>query len=125
MITYKQVEAEMIKLVKAQPDFKYRDFRAKQLGVNESSHRISCAYLDDDNEGSCIWGLALVEAGIPVEDIKAHEGESISHVLELLNIDVSSDEEAFADTVQSCQDKNYSWESALEMALEMTGHEIV
>lgn len=122
MTTYKQVEAEMLKIVKAQPDFNYRKFRMKQLG---GFSRALCAYIDEDGEGSCIWGRSLVNADVPIEDIKKHEGEAISHVFELLGINAGEEEARFAEFVQQYQDSGMDFESALNNALEDTGYELV
>lgn len=121
MTTYKQVEAEMLKIVKAQPNFNYREFRMKQWG---GFSRALCAYIDEDGEGSCIWGQSLVNAGVPIEDIKKHEGEAISHVFELLGIDAGEEEARFAEFVQQYQDSGMDFDSALENALEDTGYEL-
>lgn len=122
MTTYKQVEAEMLKIVKAQPNFNYRKFREKQLG---GWSRTVCSYIDEDDEGSCIWGQSLVNAGVPIENIKQHEGESISHVFELLGINAGEEEARFAEFVQQYQDSGMDFDLALNNALEDTGYELV
>lgn len=123
MTTYKQVEAEMLKLVKAQPDFNYRAFRLKQVG--NASVRVACAYVDEDGVPSCLWGQALVNAGVPIEEVQAYEGDAIDHVFDALEIDADRDEKNFAFSVQSNQDTNMDWDSALNNALEDTGYELV
>lgn len=123
MTTYKQVEAEMVKLVKAQPDFNYRNFRMKQLG--QVVDRVACAYIDEDGDPSCLWGRALVNAGISIEDIEPGEGDAIEFVLDMLKIEVNEDERSFAGHVQLNQDGGLDWDSALDNALEDTGYELV
>lgn len=118
-ITYEDIEKEALKIIEENPTFKYRDFRAKQLGLKESIplHGF-CSYIDEDGNGSCLFGRILTNLGLNSKEIAAYEGESINPVLDAFNIDVTHEQIVFLSALQSNQDKNYEYADVLENAKE-------
>ena len=69
MITVKQLELEVRRLANENPDYIYK-FPANTT---------TCRYIDHaTNTGSCLFGQALVNLGVPTEEFGMFEGRGIT-----------------------------------------------
>lgn len=101
------------------PGFKYF---GNDVGTPETP-KVACQYLNDDDEGECIMGCALVRIGVDPEDIKPEEGNGVCTVIFALRGLKKEDARprnyteilSFLDGVQSNQDLNYSWAESLSI----------
>jgi len=118
-ITYEDIEKEALKIIEENPTFKYGDFRAKQLGLKEFIPlNSSCSYIDEDGNGSCLFGRILTNLGLNSEEIAVYEGDGIDSVLNVFNIETTHEQSFFLSALQSNQDKNYEYADVLENAKE-------
>lgn len=84
----------------------------------------SCYYVHTDPEDNqklspgCLVGAALHRLGVPLEELKRHEGESAYALLDQLCPGVGHRARCFAGEVQALQDEGTAWGEAI-LAAEM------
>lgn len=117
MITFETIKENTIKILQENPDFQYIDFRMKQLGLpKENRVNAACAYLDEDNEPSCLFGRSLAASGVDMSIVAKLEGEGISEVLRQLKIPFTDKDDDWLTSCQYLQDNNEPYSSILEDA---------
>jgi hypothetical protein len=108
--TFGQIEAEVRRLAALRPDFVYERPGAGRW----------CQYTRTEEGGvivgDCIFGQALIAAGVKPEHIRRLEHKDIEMVLRALDIPTSPREREWAACVQERQDKANAWASAIAYA---------
>lgn len=98
MITFEDVQAEVLSLMDERPDYVY----ARNVIPR-------CVYVED-GQPSCLWGHALVRAGVPIEQVSAiNQGESIVGMLRKLDIPATNTQRKWARDSQWSQDQGVAW----------------
>ncbi len=103
----------------AHPGFKYFGNEVE----SPTSPGEQCRYINDDNEGECIIGCALVKLGVDPEDLVQQEGNGVYAAV--FNLREQNDQPikerytrilSFLNDIQCNQDYNYSWAESLEQS---------
>lgn len=107
MTDFKEIEAEVRRIAQESPQFAYE----RHTGVRW------CMYIFN-GEGDCIFGRALINVGVPLEELACCESQPIAGVLRDLNIPTTPRERDWAGAVQEWQDKGAAWGEAVTYADE-------
>lgn len=81
----------------------------------------SCLYVEPDLDtgelvGSCLIGRALVNLGVPVEELDINEGMSIQRLNHNIDLGLPDDVAYWAGVAQGIQDANHTWSDAVNGA---------
>lgn len=104
---------EARKILRETPDFRYHGGDCAQEPKGEALG--SCEYIED-GVGSCLFGKALINLGVPAKFIAEHEDKNIRVFWE--NTDLSAFDERTVQTlgrIQRMQDRNYTYGEIYEL----------
>lgn len=108
MITFKQLETEVRRLAKENPDYIYP---AASSGEDFSP---SCFYMATDDYPACIFGQALSNLGVVLN--REYENNDIEVVMHRIGITITASEARWACRVQHYQDRGRIWGVAIASA---------
>jgi hypothetical protein len=117
-VTDEQFTEAIKALVKESPDKVYA--RPEHM---EAATEAACYYVhtspEDETQLSpgCLIGAALHKVGVPLEELRKHEGQAAWALLRRLMPHLSADTVNFAGDIQAWQDQRNAWGDSLIKAI--------
>jgi hypothetical protein len=88
----------------------------RQLAADNPDQTAACKYLDEDGNGVCIVGKALVNLGVPPAELEYYEGVSVRAIADEMFPEMPSLVVEWAHSAQFAQDEGNTWGNAVVQA---------
>jgi hypothetical protein len=116
-ITFEQLETEVRRLATEQPDYIYPANAnggkiPSRINPGDTTPCPPCVYTQHQDKPPCIFGQALLNLGVPAEQLH-DQYTSIRGLLGVLGIEATRDQYLWASAVQESQDAMTPWGLAI------------